>query len=74
MGFQIFLIILNQKSIHNFYLIFILLLENCMLRVKDKREVYKVAINAAMGSFLFGYQMVNISSLAQLFRQVNQLT
>lgn len=45
-----------------------------MLRVKDKTEVYKVAINAAMGSFLFGYQLVNISSLELLFKNANDLT
>ena len=34
-----------------------------MLRVKDKKEVYRVAVNAALGSFLFGYELVNISSM-----------
>lgn len=42
-----------------------------MLRVKDKKEVYRVAINASMGSFLFGYELVNISSLERLFKNAN---
>lgn len=45
-----------------------------MLREKDRAEVYKVAVNAALGSFLFGYQLVNISSLQLLFQNANDLT
>lgn len=45
-----------------------------MLRDKDRAEVYKVAVNAALGSFLFGYQLVNISSLQLLFQNANGLS
>lgn len=42
-----------------------------MLREKDRSEVYKVAVNAALGSFLFGYELVNISSLQHLYQNAN---
>lgn len=44
-----------------------------MLREKDRAEVYKVAVNAALGSFIFGYQLVNISPLQILFQNKNNL-
>lgn len=34
-----------------------------MLKVKDKKLVYMIGINAALGQFLYGYEAVNISSL-----------
>ena len=45
-----------------------------MLIVKDKRLVYLIGINASLGSFLYGYEAVNISSLEKLFANVNNLT
>jgi hypothetical protein len=45
-----------------------------MLREKDRAEVYKVAVNAALGSFLFGYELVNISPLQLLFQNKNHLS
>mgnify|MGYP003683888375 CR=1 FL=1 len=35
--------------------------------------MYLVAINATLGSFFFGYELVNISSLERLFKNKNEL-
>jgi len=45
-----------------------------MLQVKNKQQVYMVGINASLGSFLYGYEIANISSLRKLFANANNLT
>jgi hypothetical protein len=45
-----------------------------MWPVKNKQLVYMVGINASLGSFLYGYEIANISSLKKLFANANNLT
>lgn len=44
-----------------------------MLRIKNKKHVYIVGLNASLGSFLYGYEIANISSLKKLFANANNL-
>ncbi len=45
-----------------------------MLQVKNKQQVYFVGLNASLGSFLYGYEIANISSLRKLYANANNLT
>lgn len=45
-----------------------------MLQVKNKQQVYLVGLNASLGSFLYGFEIANVSSLRKLYANANNLT